>query len=130
MVYVHPVLGVLTVALMLLLGMQGLRSTHRAAYAVGARRGHRRLSWWVFGLGLVTLTLGFATTALLREDLDVAGTMHMLAALGFVALMAANAVLSQRFVAWSSARAAHKVVGLLLMASGVAVALLGMRLLP
>lgn len=130
MEYVHPALGALTVVLVLLLGMQGLRSTHRAAYATDARRAHRRLSWWVFALGVVVLGLGFGSTAFLRDDLSVGQTSHMLAAVPFVLLMAINAALSRRFVGSTRARVAHRWLGLLLMVVGVAVVVLGMRLLP
>jgi hypothetical protein len=130
MVYVHPALGALTVVLVLLLGMQGLRSTHRAAYAADARRAHRRLSWWVFGLGVVVLGLGFGSTAWLRDDLAVAQTSHVLAAVPFVLLMAINAALSRRFAGSPRARVAHKWLGLVLMVAAVAVVALGMRLLP
>ncbi len=130
MVYLHPILGAITVALAVFLGMQGLRSTHRAPYARGARRLHGRLAWGVYAVCVLALALGIGSTAWLRDDLDPATTLHFPAAVGLVGLMTVSAVTAKRLRAWSAAPRVHKWIGVALMAVAAAVAVLGMRLLP
>jgi len=129
MVYVHPILGMLTVALVSWLALHGLRSRHPAPYAVASRRLHGRWALWVLGLWTITLATGLASTALLRDDLPAAASVHfVVACVGFAVFVAAWQ-LSHRFrQPW--ARRVHPWLGLAGLATAVALAVLGMRLLP
>ena len=130
MVYLHPALGALAVALLLWSGMQGLRARHRARYAAPSRAFHRRLTPWMFALVVTAAVTGLASVALLREDLGEEADTHMYAAWTTVVLLGLGAYTSRRFAAEPRARTAHRWMGFVAMLLGLVVALLGIRLLP
>lgn len=129
MVYVHPILGILTVLLVGWLAIHGLRARHAAPYALGSRRRHGRWALRIFGLWAATLATGLASTALLRDDLPAARSAHFgVACVGF--LLFASAWWLSRNLAAPWARRVHPWVGLGGLATALALAVLGMRLLP
>lgn len=129
MIYLHPLLGSVALILTVWLAMAGLRSRHQAKYAGAARRTHRKLWPFTFGLVGVTALGGTATVVFLREDLSLASTNHFLAGWGLFTVMAVLYGLSRAFPAgW--ARQVHLVTGLVCLLVATVVLVLGFDLLP
>ena len=130
MIYVHPVIGTIALAALLWLASAGLRSRHRAAYASDARLQHRWLGPWVLALVLFEAGSGTATTWFLREDLDATTSWHFIAGWSAAVLMVVLWTLSRLMARYPVARSAHPVVGLLAVAVGATIGVLGFSLLP
>jgi hypothetical protein len=130
MVYVHPILGAVSVLLACWLAIHGLRSRHPAPYAPESRRLHRTVAPWMLGLWVATWSAGLASTAFLREDLPAARSVHFAVACTGVALFGAGWLLSRRFATAPWGRRVHPWLGLAGVACALALAVLGMRLLP
>lgn len=130
MLYLHPVLGVVTLGLVVWLGVAGFRSRHRAPYAAPSRRTHRRWSTSILASFAVTWALGFGTTWVLREPLGPAGTRHAVAATVGLGLMVALYDLGRRLPRDATSKAAHPLVGAALLATSAAILILGLGLLP
>jgi hypothetical protein len=75
-IYVHPVLGAVSVGLLIWIGLQGLRGRHPKGYAGPARRRHATWVPWIYGGICLSLVTGMASTAWLREDLGFAASRH------------------------------------------------------
>jgi hypothetical protein len=130
MVYVHPILGILTVVLVCWLAIHGLRARHPAAYAPDSRRLHNRASRWILGLWALTLSAGWASTALLRDDLPAGRTAHFVVAWVGLALFTTSWWLSRRFGRSPASRRVHPWLGLGGVGCALVLAILGMGLLP
>ncbi len=130
MVYLHPILGILSVALMCWLALVGLRSRHRARYAGSARATHRRYTPWALALWWLTLVAGWGSTLWLRDDLTPASTWHFRVAwVAIVSFTAAGALtLLPPRARWT--RRVHPILGLAAVACALTLAVLGMNLLP
>lgn len=128
-IYLHPLLGSAALILTVWLAMAGLRSRHQASYAAAARRTHRRLWPYVFGLVGLTAVGGTASVVFLRDDLSLASTNHFLAGWGLFTVMAVLWGLSRAFPA-SWARQVHLLTGFLCLLVGITVLVLGFDLLP
>lgn len=129
MAYVHPILGALVVGLTLWVASQGMRARHRAPYAKQARKSHGTVSPWVMVLCWLALLAGLASTAWVREDLSPASTLHGAVGACLALGMVGSWRLSGRFRD-PAARTWHFRLGLAITAAALAVAVLGMRLLP
>lgn len=130
MEYVHPVLGLLSVVLMCWVALNGLRSRHKARYAVRSRRLHRRFAPWIYALWAVTLTAGWASTTWLRKDIRAGSTWHFVAAWTSLGVFGVAALLSLRVPQVPWVRRIHPWFGLAGIAIALALAVLGMTLLP
>lgn len=130
MVYLHPIVGALAVALICWVALHGLRSRHRASYAVHARRTHRRFAPWILGLCWLALVLGVGSTALLRDDLDVAASRHFAVAVVVVAAMTTLWIVSRRMHRAPRLRSVHRWIGLGTLGCALLLAVFGMSLLP
>ena len=130
MVYLHPVPGLLAAILFYWVATQGFRARHPAPYAARARHLHRRVAWVGFGLALLAAVSGLVATALLRDDLDLADSNHFWAAWALVSLLFVQAGTSLWIPSTRWARWVHMGNGLLALITVVAVAALGLGLLP
>lgn len=130
MVYLHPVPGLLAAILFYWVATQGFRARHPEPYAPRARLLHRRVAWVGFGLALLAAVSGLATTALLRDDLVLTGSRHFWIAWTLVSLLFVQAGTSLWISSTRWARWVHMSNGILALLTVVAVAALGLGLLP
>ena len=129
MIYVHPILGAVSVGLLVWIGLQGLRARHPKAYAIDARARHRRWVYLIYAGILGSLATGMLSTAWLRDDLDFAGSPH------FWIGCATAGTLGLNWAVWQLSdpvRAAllHRWIGLLALMMATLQAALGLGLLP
>jgi len=128
--WLHPVLGLATVALALRTASLALRgrSGGRAAAALRAR--HRRLGPWVLGLVLVNWLAGLGSVWLDPRAPDLATSGHFRVGSALVVLFTLAALVSRRIDRDPRARAVHPWIGATaLLLSGVQV-FLGLQLMP
>lgn len=130
MVYAHPVLGAITLGLLVWLGVLGLRARHRARYAPAARRLHRRLSNAVAVLFALSAAGGLGSVWWLREDLSPAASRHFIAAVVGLMWMVALWALGRRLPRDPTARRLHPWAGYASLLTAAALLVLGFGLLP
>lgn len=126
--FLHPVVALASLAFLAYVASLGLRSRERLEAHLRPR--HARLAAWAYGLMIVNVVGGLASTWWLRPDLDARGPMHLRLGLAVVAVMSVAALLSRRVASDETARLLHPLLGLLaLLLSGLQV-FFGMPLLP
>jgi len=128
-IYVHPVLGALSIALLIWVGLQGLRARHSKPYAGPARQRHARWVPWIFGAIVASLLTGMASALWLRDDLAVAASWHFWLGLITVGALGLNASL------WwlengEQAAFMHRWLGLVVLFLAFIQGSLGLGLLP
>ncbi len=127
--WVHPVMGLLAVALAVQTAGYALRGRRpgRAAAAQLAR--HRRLGPWLLGLVIVTWIGGVVSVWFDPRDVELAASGHFQVGTLVVVLFTVAALLSRRIDDDPRVRAIHPWVGAAaLLASGVQV-FLGLQLI-
>jgi len=129
MIYVHPVLGALSVGLLVWVGLQGLRGRHPKPYAVVAHARHDRWVRWIYAAILASLLTGMASTFWLREDLDLAGSPHFWLGCATAAILTVNWALWQLKDRQRSATL-HRWLGIVALMMASVQAALGLGLLP
>ncbi len=97
MEYVHPILGGLSILVLLYAASQGIRSRGRARHRARLLAGHATVAPWALAMIALTWLAGGLSTALLRDDLTLGETRHF--ALG-------TALLVTLIGSWASSRAA------------------------
>lgn len=130
MIYLHPILGGVAVALMLWLGTQGIRARHPRAYAPAARKRHRTVGKTSMILVVLAAVLGTASVYFLRSDLELSRSFHF--------WMGWTAALTMAGLAWTGpqihrdpdSKRLHPLMGWTALVVGVLTATLGMGLLP
>jgi len=130
MAYVHPILGLLSVLLMCWVALNGLRSRHKARYALKARRLHHRVAPWIYLLWAITLAVGWASTTWIRSDIHAGSTKHFVAAWASLVVFGIAALLSLRVPQAPWARRIHPWFGIAGVVIALTLAALGMTLLP
>jgi len=128
--YVHPLLGLVTIALAARAASLGLRSRTARRDAALARRHHRRIAPVVYLLVLANWAGGLAAVWWLQPDLDPAASGHFAVGTVIAALLTAAAILSRWVPVDHRARAIHPVLGAVaLLLCGVQI-FLGLQILP
>jgi len=128
--YLHPLAGLITIALAAYAASLGFRSRGQGALADEARRRHAALMPWVYGLFLVSWAGGVATVRWMRPELEATDSGHFTLGSAIVALVTLTALLSRQVPTNPRARTAHPLLGAaVLVLSGVQI-FLGMQLLP
>jgi len=130
MAYVHPILGFITVLLLSVAALLGLRARHPRPYAKRSRRVHARLAPAVYVLALVTAVVGGVSTGWLRDDLPFGSTWHFRAGLAAVVLLTGGALASRWIPRHRRAGIVHLLCGLGALGAMLLLAVLGMDLLP
>lgn len=130
MAYLHPIVGGLLTALLLLVGTWGMRSRHRAAYAKAAREAHRRWAPWMYGGVVAAAAFGTASVLLFRDDIVLAESWHFWLGWIIPLLLTGGYLTSRRIHAIPAAKKAHPLLGLGAMALAVVSAALGLGILP
>jgi len=110
-IYAHPALGLVAVALVVRAAFLGLRSRQRDRHAGEYRAQHRALTPWAYVLVLVSWLGGLATVRFAREDMELAASGHFQAGSAVVTLLTAAALLSRWIGVDDRARRVHPWVG-------------------
>ena len=128
--WVHPVLGLATVALAVRQASLGLRGRAPGARPAALRARHRRLGPWLLGLVVANWLLGLASVRIDPRDMALAASGHFRVGSALVALYGLAALISRRIERDPRARAVHPWIGAAaLLLSGVQV-FLGLQLMP
>ena len=129
--FVHPVLGGIAILAMAWTGSRGLLARQGAKGAHAKRRFHRRWAPWALGGCQLAALTGIATVGLVRDDLELADTMHFWFGLTVTSLMAALWwATPRRYRKSALVRNGHPIVGVLALIVGLGVLLFGIELLP
>ena len=130
LLYLHPTVGLVAVALAAYAGSLGFRSRLPVRDAEAIRRRHAALTPWVYGLVAGNWVAGLVTVWRLRPEIELATSGHFSAGGAIVALFTAGALVSRRVPTSALARAIHPMLGAAaLLLCGVQV-FLGLQLLP
>jgi hypothetical protein len=128
--WLHPVLGLVTVTLAVRTAGLGLRGRAPGATAAMLRARHRRLGPWVLGLVITNWALGLGSVWLDPRDLELAASGHFQVGTGLVVLFGLAALVSRRIDRDPRARLVHPWIGAAaLLLAGVQV-FLGLQLMP
>ena len=128
--WVHPVLGLATVAVAVRQASLGLRGRAPGAGPAALRARHRRLGPWLLGLVVANWLLGLGSVRIDPRDLALAASGHFRVGSALVVLYGLAAVISRRIDRDPRARAVHPWIGAAaLLLSGVQV-FLGLQLMP
>jgi hypothetical protein len=131
MEYVHPILGATVLALLVYVASLGLRMrTARRGRAELAAR-HARLAPWAYAGVLLSWTGGLLSSWLLRQDLEVAGTLHLRIGL-LIALLLTGSAFTARWLSRGNgtARELHPWLGAVAALLAAAQAVTGLRITP
>ena len=130
LLYVHPVAGLVTTALIAWAATLGLRSRRARPDALAARRRHRVVAPTVFALVVGNWLGGLFVVWWLEPDLDPAASGHFTVGTLIVALLGLGALLSRWVPTDARARAIHPILGAsALLLAGVQI-FLGLQILP
>jgi len=128
-IYVHPVLGAVSIALLVWIGLQGLRGAHATRYAPAARQRHTRWVPWIYAAIFASWVTGVVSALWLRADLSLAGSWHFWLGLATVVLLGLNAS-----IWWMKNRelaaGLHRWIGLIALGLAAVQGSLGLGLLP
>jgi Protein of unknown function (DUF4079) len=128
--WVHPVLGLATVALALRTANLALRGRAPGRAAAVLRARHRRLGPWVLGLVITNWLAGLVSVWLDPRGSELAVSGHFRVGSALVVLFTLAALVSRRIDHDPRARAVHPWIGATaLLLSGVQV-FLGLQLMP
>jgi len=130
MAFVHPVLGAVAVLYVLWIASRGLVARQGATAAHRARRTHKRWAKWGLLLMALAVSTGISSTLLVRPDLMLGETWHLVVGLSVLGLMGLGALLTRQFVRQPWLRAVHLAVGIATVAAAITQAILGIELLP
>lgn len=127
--YIHPVTGALTALLLCYVGSLGLRarSNRRQARRLLAR--HAQLAPIVYGIALASWAGGFASTWLLRRDLELGEGAHFRIGVALVIALSGGA-LTSRWMDRASIRALHPWFGAAAMLLAAAQVFFGLQITP
>jgi Protein of unknown function (DUF4079) len=128
--WLHPVLGLVTVALALRTASLALRGRAPGRSAAALRARHRRLGPWVLGLVAVNWLAGLGSVWLDPRAPNLAVSGHFRVGSALVVLFTLAALVSRRIDHDPRARAVHPWIGATaLLLAGVQV-FLGLQLMP
>lgn len=128
--WLHPVVGVVTVGVMLRAARLGVDSRRGGAVAARARVDHARLGPWLLALAVVGWMGGLVSTWWGRDDLDLFASGHCLVGGMIVGLLGVAALLSRWMDSNRAARWVHPWLGAAaVLLSGVQV-FLGLQIMP
>jgi hypothetical protein len=127
--YIHPVLGALSLALLGYVGSLGLRARNDPRRARQYLRRHARLAPWMYACILASWCAGFASTWLLRRDLELGASTHLRIGAALVVAVSAGA-LSSRHMDRDTIRSLHPWFGVAAMLLAAAHVFFGLQITP
>jgi len=128
--YLHPLIGVVQIALAAWAASLGLRARAARRGADAARARHAALGPWLLATFVVNWAAGLASVRWGRQEIEEAATRHLIVGSLIVVVLSTAALLSRRVRVDVRARTVHPLLGgaaLLLCAVQV---FLGLQLLP
>lgn len=129
--FVHPLLGGLALLAMAWTGSRGLLARQGAKGAHTKRRSHTKWAPYAGAACVVAAVSGVLTVAGVREDMDLADTVHFWAGLGATASMGVLWwVTPRRYRRNALVKNLHPLLGVATLLLGLAVLLFGIGLLP
>ena len=127
--YVHPVIGALTVGLLVYVGSLGLRARSDRRRVRQLLAQHARLAPILYALILVSWAAGVVSTWLLRRDLELAASPHF--RIGILLVLAlSGSWLTSRLMARTGMRAIHPWFGAAAMLLAAAQVFFGLQITP
>jgi hypothetical protein len=129
--YLHPVLGGAVLGLLGYVATLGfrIRTARRGRAALAAR--HRRLAPITYWAVLASWILGVGSTLWLRNDLDVASTLHFRTGLALVVLLTGSALTARSMQRGNAvAREVHPWLGAAAVLLAAAHIIAGLRIMP
>ena len=130
MVFLHPLIGAVTILLAVWVMARGLAARRGGRGATAARRFHKRWSPWAFGAMLLSGLTGTASTVWLRPDLTLGETNHLVVGWTAIGLMAAGGLLTRAFTRNPGLRSVHPWIGVAAVVLALAQGVIGIQLLP
>jgi hypothetical protein len=127
--YVHPVVGGLVILLLFYVGSLGLRARNDRRRARQLLAQHARLAPWIYGLILASWVGGFASTWLLRHDLELGASTHLRIGVALVLALSAGVVTS-RWMQRAEVRAIHPWLGAAALLLAAAQVFFGLQITP
>jgi Protein of unknown function (DUF4079) len=128
--WVHPVLGLVTVAVAVRQASLGLRGRAAGVAPAALRAKHRRLGPWLLGLVVTNWLLGLASVWIDPRDVELAASGHFRVGSALVVLYGLAALVSRRIDRDARVRVIHRWIGAAaLLLSGVQV-FLGLQIMP
>jgi len=129
--YLHPVIGALVLLLLGYVASLGLRlrTARRGRAALAAR--HARLAPIAYAVVLASWAIGLGTTAWLRDDLDLASSLHFRTGCALAVLLTGSALTSRGLRRGSRvAREIHPWLGAAAVLVAAAHVVTGLRIMP
>ena len=130
MAFLHPVLGALTIVFSVWIMARGLTARQGGKSATNARRFHKRWAPWAFCAMLASGLTGTASTLLLRPDLTLGETNHLVVGWTAIGLMGAGGLLTRAFTRNPWLRSVHPWIGVAAVLLALAQGVIGIQLLP
>jgi hypothetical protein len=127
MAYIHPVIGLVALALLLRAASFGLRSRERRGEAF--RPQHARAAPVAYGVTLLAFFMGIFSTWRWRPDLDIASGWHFRIGVAVILLLSAGALLSRGIPTDPRARMLHPIIGMVALLLAALQVFFGMPLL-
>lgn len=129
LVYVHPIAGGITIALLLYSGGLGLRARNRRRGKAEILRRHSRIAPVAFVLNAVSWVGGILSMWLLRPEMELAASMHVRLGTALVVVLAAAFVCSRRMGS-ETIRNLHAALGSVALLLAVAQIFYGLQITP
>lgn len=127
MAYIHPVIGLIALALLFRAASFGLRARERRGDSLRPR--HARAAPIAYGVTLLAFGMGIFSTWLWRPDLEVAAGWHFRIGMAVILLLSAGALLSRQIPTSPRARMIHPILGMVVLLLAALQVFFGMPLL-
>jgi hypothetical protein len=127
--YIHPITGTVIVVLLGYVGSLGLRARNDRRHARALLQRHARLGPIVYALAVASWVGGFASTWLLRHDLELGASTHLRVG-GALVLALSAGTLTSRWMTRPAFRAIHPWFGATAMLLAAAQVFFGLQITP
>jgi hypothetical protein len=129
--YVHPIAGGLVLVLLVYVGLLGLRSRARRRDARALLARHARIAPLAYALVFVSWIGGALSSAVLRDDLEFAESLHFRIGTVLILLLTGNFLTARAMRSGNAtAREMHPWLGAAALLLAAAHAVTGLRIMP
>jgi hypothetical protein len=130
MAFVHPAIGALTILFSAWIMTRGLVARQGVKESTKARRFHKKWAPWAFAGMVLSGITGLLSTLLLRPDLTLGETWHLVLGLTSIGLMGAAGLLTRSFTRDPRLRTVHPWIGVAAVVVAAVQGIVGIELLP